>query len=108
MEMLGLFRKDGCFPRQLSDGEKQKVACARAMVKEPVLLLADEPTLNLDDKSSEEIMKLLQQINILGTSVLLSTCDPHLMVGDHVRRIMLDRGKMIEPIWESIKIPSPV
>lgn len=108
MEMVGLSRKDGCFPHQLSAGEKQKVACARAMVKEPLLLLADEPTLNLDQKSSDEILELLQQINIMGTSVLLATCDSHLRVGGHARIIRLDRGKLVKPTCDGLKITSPV
>lgn len=108
METLGLFRMARCYPGQLSNGEKQKVACARAMVREPLLLLADEPTLNLDQKSSDEILGLLRQINLLGTSVLLATCDPHLRVGDHAKKIMLEKGKMIQSIRGDIKIPSLV
>jgi cell division transport system ATP-binding protein len=108
LEMVGFSSKDRCFPCQLSAGEKQKVACARAMVKEPLLLLADEPTLNLDQKSADEILGLLQQINILGTSILLATCDSQLRVGSHARIIRLDRGKLVKPACDGLKILSPV
>jgi len=108
MEMVGFSSKGRCFPHQLSAGEKQKVAFARAMVKEPLLLLADEPTLNLDQKSADEILGLLQQINILGTSILLATCDSQLRVGSHARIIRLDRGKLVKPACDGLKILSPV
>jgi cell division transport system ATP-binding protein len=108
MEMVELSGKGGCFPPQLSAGEKQKVVCARAMVKEPVLLLADEPTLNLDRRSSDEILNLLRQINILGTAVLLATCDSHLRAGCHHRTIRLERGKLSMPTDDGLRIPLPV
>jgi cell division transport system ATP-binding protein len=108
MEWLELFRIDRCFPRQLSDGEKQRVACARAMVKEPMLLLADEPTLNLDRENSEVTWRLLRQINILGTAVLLTTCDSFPSSGNHARIIQLDKGKLVPPTTDGSRIPAPV
>jgi len=73
LDMVGLSDKRKHFPNELSGGEKQRVAIARAMVHRPAVIIADEPTGNLDEKNSEEIIKLLSKINELGTTVLLAT-----------------------------------
>ena len=70
---VGLAHRRNLFPFQLSGGEQQKVAIARALVRDPFVLLADEPTGNLDPESSEEIFQLLKDIHRSGTAVLLST-----------------------------------
>ena len=71
LQEVGLAEKYKSFPDELSGGEQQRVALARALVNRPDILLADEPTGNLDPKTSEEIMKLLEQINERGTTVLV-------------------------------------
>lgn len=75
LELVDLRRKIWSFPSELSGGEQQRVAIARAIVNQPELLLADEPTGNLDPLNSHEVINILQQINKLGTTVLLATHD---------------------------------
>lgn len=75
LDMVGLSSKHDAFPHQLSGGEKQRVAIARAMIHHPAVIIADEPTGNLDDLNSREIIKLLLRINDLGTTVILATHD---------------------------------
>lgn len=73
LDMVGLSAKRNHFPHQLSGGEKQRVAIARAMIHHPAVVIADEPTGNLDDLNSDEIIKLLVRINELGTTVILAS-----------------------------------
>lgn len=73
LDMVGLSAKANHFPHQLSGGEKQRVAIARAMIHHPAVVIADEPTGNLDDLNSDEIIKLLVRINELGTTVILAS-----------------------------------
>jgi cell division transport system ATP-binding protein len=75
LEKVGLFGKGGKMPHEVSGGEQQRVAIARALINHPEIILADEPTGNLDPDTSAEIMKLLQDISKTGTSVLFATHD---------------------------------
>jgi cell division transport system ATP-binding protein len=95
LETVGLSGKASRLPHELSGGEQQRVAIARAFVNRPLLLLADEPTGNLDPSNSESIMALLERINRTGTTVVMATHDKALV--DRMRRrvIELDRGEMI-------------
>ena len=95
LELVGLSAKSGSLPGELSGGEQQRVAVARAFVNRPLILLADEPTGNLDPANSESIMALLERINRTGTTVVMATHDKALV--DRMRRrvIELDRGEMI-------------
>ncbi|TCK93469.1 cell division ATP-binding protein FtsE [Natranaerovirga hydrolytica] len=98
MSMVGLADKAKNYPNQLSGGEQQRVALARALVNNPVILLADEPTGNLDPKTSWEIMKLLDEINKRGTTVLLVTHDKEIVNAMQKRVITLSNGKVIGDI----------
>ena len=94
LEMLGLNHKVRAHPLELSGGEQQRVAIARALVSEPVILLADEPTGNLDPDLSWEIMTLFKSINIRGTTVLVATHDRDLIARMGKRVIALDAGRL--------------
>jgi len=76
LERLGIEGKSNNYPSQLSGGQQQRVAIARALINNPTLLLADEPTGNLDSKTSEEIVNLFQEINKQGSTIILVTHDP--------------------------------
>jgi lipoprotein-releasing system ATP-binding protein len=95
LERVGLKSRVTHRPAQLSGGERQRVAVCRALINQPVLLLADEPTGNLDPANSESIMALLERINRTGTTVVMATHDKALV--DRMRRrvIELDKGEMI-------------
>lgn len=93
---VGLERKAGSYPSQLSGGEKQRAALARAVVNRPVLLLADEPTGNLDQKNAEDIMRLLEKINREGTTVLTVSHNQELVRNMRKRQIVLRYGKVLK------------
>jgi len=95
LEMLGLNHKVRSYPLQLSGGEQQRVAIARALVNEPVLLLADEPTGNLDPDLSWEIMTLFKEINVRGTTVLVATHDREMIHRMGKRVVTLDCGRVV-------------
>jgi cell division transport system ATP-binding protein len=95
LEMLGLNHKVRSYPLELSGGEQQRVAIARALVNEPALLLADEPTGNLDPKLSWDIMTLFRTINIRGTTVLVATHDKDLITRMGKKVLALDCGRLI-------------
>ena len=92
LTLVGLAEKYKSFPRQLSGGEQQRVALARALVNSPDILLADEPTGNLDPKTSMEIMKLLEEINARGTTVLVVTHDQDIVNTMKKRVIRMQKG----------------
>ena len=83
-------------PHQLSGGEKQRVAIARAMINDPFLILADEPTGNLDPETSEEILAILKKINSRGTSVIFATHNYELVRKFEAKIIKLDGGKAVK------------
>ncbi len=95
LELVGLDGKSDRMPHELSGGEQQRVAIARAFVNRPLVLLADEPTGNLDPETSQDIMLLLERINRTGTTVLMATHD-HSIVDSMRRRVVeLDDGRVI-------------
>jgi cell division transport system ATP-binding protein len=98
LELVGLSGKSKSFPRQLSGGERQRVAIARAMVRQPKILIADEPTGNLDPKNSWEIVRLLLRINKFGTTVVLITHSEEIVNKLHTRVIALDNGKVVSDV----------
>lgn len=95
MDMVGLKNKMLNFPKELSGGEKQRVAIARAMINHPDLIIADEPTGNLDPINTSEIIKLLLKINELGTTVVLATHNKDIVNSLNQRVICLEDGKII-------------
>ncbi|MEK7075446.1 MAG: cell division ATP-binding protein FtsE [Patescibacteria group bacterium] len=94
LDIVGLKEKTHNFPDEMSGGEKQRVAIARALAHKPVLLIADEPTGNLDEVNSFEILDLLQKINQLGTTVLLATHARDLVNKIQKRVITMDKGRI--------------
>ena len=96
IELVGLKTKVKSYPDQLSGGEQQRVAIARAIVNGPKLLLCDEPTGNLDPDTSWEIMKVLEQINCLGTTVIMATHDKEMVDRMKKRVIVIDDGRLKE------------
>lgn len=94
LKMVQLEHRRNQFPQFLSGGEQQRVAIARALINRPSLLLADEPTGNLDEFLSVEIMDLLKNIHISGTTVIVATHNQHLMTKMGKRTIVLQKGKI--------------
>lgn len=94
IELVGLTGKEKKFPHQLSGGERQRVAIARAVVRQPKILIADEPTGNLDPMHSWDIVKLLEKINRYGTTVLLTTHNAEIVNRLKRRVITIDHGKV--------------
>ena len=95
LDLVGLGKKTGTLPHELSGGEQQRVAIARAFVYRPLILLADEPTGNLDPSTSAGIMRLLDRINRTGTTVVMATHDQSIVDSMRRRVIELDRGSVI-------------
>lgn len=94
LSKVGLADKERQYPVTLSGGEQQRVGIARAVVNRPPLLLADEPTGNLDPELSAEIMELFRQFNLVGVTVLIATHDLDLVEKMKCRRLILDRGHL--------------
>jgi cell division transport system ATP-binding protein len=95
LKSVGLHHKMHAYPLQLSGGEQQRVAIARALINEPMLLLADEPTGNLDPDMAMEIMALFQDVNARGTTVLVATHDREMIQRMAKRVVALDRGRLV-------------
>lgn len=95
LEMVGLSGKENRYPHELSGGEQQRVAIARAFVNRPLILLADEPTGNLDPSTSGDIMLLLDRINRMGTTVIVSTHDNDAVDSMRRRVLELELGRLV-------------
>ena len=95
LETVGLSGKANRLPHELSGGEQQRVAIARAFVNRPLVLLADEPTGNLDPDTSQDIMDLLERINRTGTTVLMATHDHHIVDSMRQRVVELSLGRLV-------------
>ena len=95
LRLVGLENKSSSFPNALSGGEQQRVAIARALVNKPELLLADEPTGNLDPDNSQEIMKLLDRINLAGTTIVMATHDRNIVDRMQKRVVEIREGQVV-------------
>lgn len=95
IDLVGLSGKEKAFPHQLSGGERQRVSIARSIVRQPKILIADEPTGNLDPKHSWDIVKVLEKINEYGTTVILTTHNVDIVNKLKRRVITIEKGKII-------------
>lgn len=95
MDLVGLKDKFRCFPNQLSGGEQQRVAIARAIVNNPVVVIADEPTGNLDPETSWDIMKIFERINKSGTTIVMATHDKTIVDTMRKRVIAIEQGRIV-------------
>ncbi len=95
LTQVGLASKGQAYPRELSGGEQQRVAIARALVNDPFVLIADEPTGNLDERATRGVFQLLRDINAAGTAVLMATHDLDLVRRANHRVLELDRGQLV-------------
>lgn len=100
LNMVGLSRKAKAYPNQLSGGEQQRVSMARALANNPSILIADEPTGNLDGEKAAEIMAILEDINSRGTTILMATHAEKLVNEMHKRVITLDMGHLVSDVKE--------
>jgi cell division transport system ATP-binding protein len=100
LELVGLKHKANNYPTHLSGGEQQRVAIARAIVNSPKLLICDEPTGNLDPETSMEIMKVLLEINKMGTTIIMVTHDTEIVNKLKKRVILLDSGRIVKDFEE--------
>ena len=91
------------FPNQLSGGEKQRLAIARAIINQPEVLIADEPTGNLDEANTHEVIHILKKINDLGTTVILTTHDPLLIKAVGTRLVSMQKGRMVADEHRKVK-----
>jgi cell division transport system ATP-binding protein len=95
LERVGLASKGQSYPRELSGGEQQRVAIARALVNDPFVLIADEPTGNLDDRATRGIFQLLREINAAGTAVLMATHNLELIRRSDYRTLEMNHGQIV-------------
>lgn len=103
MSIVGLSEKEKNFPKEMSGGEKQRLAIARALVHRPKIILADEPTGNLDLVNSYDVLKLLWRINQLGTTVILATHDREIVNTVGKRVVSMEKGKIVRDQLEGGK-----
>ena len=96
LKQVGLEHKVNATPLRLSGGEQQRVALARALVNDPKILLADEPTGNLDEENKAQILNFFKEANIRGTTVVVATHDRRLIESSHKRVVLLDKGHIVE------------
>ena len=95
LKSVGLAKKKDSYPSQLSGGEQQRVSIARAVVNDPELILADEPTGNLDSEISKEILAVFEKINQQGKTIIIATHSAEILHAKKCRRLSLDRGKLL-------------
>ena len=102
LALVGLSRKANQYPHQLSGGEQQRVAIARALVNNPTVLLADEPTGNLDPETSQDIMNLINEINHRGTTVIVATHAREIVDSMKKRVVVIDKGRIASDVEKGV------
>jgi cell division transport system ATP-binding protein len=107
LRAVGLHHKMNAYPLQLSGGEQQRVAIARALINDPLVLIGDEPTGNLDPDMSREIVQIFSEANLRGSTVLLATHDRELIRESGRRVISLDHGRITEEKMSLPERPAP-
>lgn len=107
LQQVGLSSKATAYPTELSGGEQQRVAIARALVNDPFLLIADEPTGNLDERSTRSVFQLLKDISLAGTAVLMATHDLEMVRRSSFRIIELDHGHIVRDTVNEVAPPLP-
>jgi cell division transport system ATP-binding protein len=107
LTQVGLASKATSFPREMSGGEQQRVAIARALVNDPFVLIADEPTGNLDERATRGVFQLLRDINASGTAVIMATHDLDLVRRSNYRTIELNHGRLVFDSAETPGTPPP-
>ena len=105
---VGLASKATAYPRELSGGEQQRVALARALVNDPFVLIADEPTGNLDERATRGIFQLLREINAAGTAVIMATHNLELVRSSDYRCLELNHGEIVYDSADAPRIPAEV
>jgi cell division transport system ATP-binding protein len=98
LKQMGMESKINLTPQRLSGGEQQRVALARALVNEPKILVADEPTGNLDDANKNQILTIFKEANVRGTTVVVATHDRRLIDNCHKRLVTLSKGEIVEQV----------
>jgi cell division transport system ATP-binding protein len=98
LKQMGIESKINLTPQRLSGGEQQRVALARALVNDPKILLADEPTGNLDDANKNQILSIFKDANVRGTTVVVATHDRRLIENSHKRLVTLSKGDIVEQV----------
>jgi cell division transport system ATP-binding protein len=104
LTQVGLASKATAYPKELSGGEQQRVAIARALVNDPFVLIADEPTGNLDERATRGVFQLLREINASGTAIIMATHDLDLVRHADYRTLELNRGQIV---YDSAETPEP-
>lgn len=102
LDRVGMLQHIRKMPHQISGGEQQRVAIARALLNDPELILADEPTGNLDPQTSVEVMEVLQQINQNGRTILMATHDYALLLKYPAKTLKCDEGKVFEVVQKTV------
>ena len=107
LKQMGMESKINLIPQRLSGGEQQRVALARALVNDPKILLADEPTGNLDDANKNQILNIFKEANVRGTTVVVATHDRRLIEHGHKRLITLSKGEIVEQMEKATGCDEP-
>ena len=102
LDLVGLRHRSDAYPNELSGGEQQRIAIARAIVNDPLLVIADEPTGNLDPETSWDIMEIFKEINATGTTIIMATHDKEVVDAMGKRVIAIEKGRIVRDEHEGV------